>query len=88
MADFDAPVVAEVFEELNAKWQVFMEKFDLWDGYVDEIVEGEGEGRRRMDPEKQRDRVAEMSRDVERFLGEEGDVPVYIEKWIKWWISR
>ena len=76
--------VVELFAELNAKWDGFFGKFDLWVGCVEEP----GSQKKVLEPVEQWDRVTDMYADVERFLSTRQERPEYLDAWLKWWLGR
>lgn len=92
MAPSDSAVITDIFEELIAKWEVFMIKFDLWDDFVDEAMNVVGVSffaeKEVLKPFAQWDRVREVNVDLGRFLSNSEEQPEYVDQWLKWWIGR
>jgi hypothetical protein len=95
-ASMSAPgmaMVTDVFREANAKWEAFVGRFELWDGYVKEICVT-GKTREEMekllqpDWQPQKYKVG-MLRDVRRLMAvtpEAEELPAQIVRWKNWWL--
>ena len=75
--------VVSVFEKLNAKWEVFVKRSDMW-GDAPRMMGGLG----RVEPVLQWGRVVEVNADVYRFAETGEEQPGYIDECLKWWIGQ